>query len=245
MIYIDNTMHKKFNPWDIGPTELIKFVLERMHYGTDFDKRLAFLVLDIGVETLFKTFLTIPVNFSHAQTSLNKRREAVTGSFHALVEGIREAIPERVEHINLEHVLYYHEIRNTLYHQGNTVAAVRIDQLNNYAILAVELLRELLGVDLTEDLVPPMPDTTPNSDPVADSADVKLSSGRYRIERLKSNTIVAIYLDNGKPVTIVKPLLRKIITELALPVTLTNESGIEKNTRTLGREIINAIKSKE
>ena len=41
---------KKLNPWDIGPTELIQFALERMHGGSEFDKRLSFLVLDVGVD---------------------------------------------------------------------------------------------------------------------------------------------------------------------------------------------------
>ena len=235
-------MQKKLNPWDIGPTELIKFALERMHGGTDFDKRLAFLVLDIGVETFFKTFLTIPEKYSQAQTSFSKRREAVSGNFHALVAGIREAVPERIENINLEHVQYYHEIRNTLYHQGNTVAAVRIDQLSEYAILAVELLRELLGVDLSEDLIPLEPEPRPGDDPVADSVEVEISSGRYRIERLKSNSIRATHIESGKFANPVKPILRDIIQEHGLPVDPSFSSGREKNTRTLGRDVIKAIK---
>ncbi len=235
-------MQRKLNPWDIGPTELIKFALERMHGGSDFDKRLSFLVLDIGVETLFKTFLIIPDTTSHAKTSFTKRRDIVAGSFHDLINGIHDAVPERVKSINLEHVQYYHDIRNTLYHQGYTVAAVRIDQLREYAILAVELLRELLGVDLSEDLAPPESAVAPSSDSVVDAVEVELASGRYRIERLKSNTIHAIYFDSGKPVKIVKPFLQEVIQEHSLPVNIEFDSGKEKNTRTIGREVLKALK---
>jgi hypothetical protein len=241
-------MQKNFNPWDIGPTELIQFALDKIHGGTDCDKRLAFLVLDVGVETLFKTFLTIPENYSHAQTSAAKRREAVNGNFHDLIRGVWEAIPERTKRFNIEHIQYYHGVRNTLYHQGNTVAAVRMDQLSAYAEMAVDLLRELLGVDLSEKLAPPEPVYNPRPvittgpDPVVDSVEVDLRSGRYRLERLRSQTIQIVSLANSAQVSPVKPFLREIIQELSLPIDLNLKSGGEKNTRVLGKDVIDELK---
>lgn len=234
-------MPKPKNPWEIGPTELIEFALERMHGGSDFDRRLSFLILDVGVETLIKTFLTIPIKVSGVQTSLTKRREAVGGSFHALIEGLQEAIPARAEKLDLVHVQYYHGIRNTLYHQGNTVVAVNEDQLKGYAQLAVDILKELLGIDLTPMLIPPEPEVHAIDDPVQESVELEISSGRYRLERLKSQTIRVIQLGTGEQIKPVKPFLREIIEEKSLPVNLLNKAGNEKNMRQLGSDVIKAL----
>jgi hypothetical protein len=42
--------------------------------------------------------------------------------------------------------------------------------------------------------------------------------------------------------TPVKPFLRAVIDELSLPVEFTSESGVEKNTQALGKDVINALK---
>ncbi len=235
-------MVKIDHPWQVGPTELIEFALERMHQGGDFDRRLAFLILDVGVETLFKTFLILPDSVTGVKTSFSARSSAAQGVFHVLVQGVRDATPDRAAKFDLTHVQYYHDIRNTLYHQGNTVATVRDDLLRGYAVLAVNLLRELLGVDLSECLTPPAPTVPPGDDPVADSVEVEVSFGRYRIERLKSDTIRALSLDTNIFETPVKPFLRAVVEEKSLPVSFTFESGAEKNTRALGKDVIDALK---
>ena len=233
-----NTQH----PWQVGPTELIEFALERMHKGSDFDRRLAFLVLDLGVETLFKTYLKLPESVTQFHTKRGERLEASEGNFHELLRGVQNSNPQKNDKLIFAHIEHYHNMRNMLYHQGNQAMAVPYHQLEGYAILAVELLREYLDVDLSEKLKPPAPDPKLNDDPVADSVEVEVTLGRYRIERRKSETIVVYSIENNTLVDPVKPFLRRIIDELALPVDLTLKSGKEKNTRTLGRELIDELK---
>ena len=48
------------HPWQSGPTELIAHALEHLHRRSEFDLRMAYLLLDIGVELLLRTFLTLP-----------------------------------------------------------------------------------------------------------------------------------------------------------------------------------------
>jgi hypothetical protein len=70
--YKDKIRH----PWQSGPTELISHAIEHLHNRTEFDNRIAFLLFDVGVETLFKTFLMLPDEVTGAKTSFQKRKDA-------------------------------------------------------------------------------------------------------------------------------------------------------------------------
>jgi len=142
------------NPWQSGPTELIRYAIKHLHRSSEFDQRIAFLLLDVGVETLFKTFLQLPEEATGTKMSYGKRRAAAEGNFHELVRGVKEAAGTRLDGVNLIHVHFYHDLRNKLYHQGNGIT-VPTDQSKGYASLAVELLRRLLDIDLQPELLRP------------------------------------------------------------------------------------------
>src|SRR5688572_26428796 len=132
----EKIMIKTPHPWQVGPTELMEFALERMHKGSDFDRRLAFLILDVGIETLFKTYLTLPDSVTHFQTKRSDRNAAVDGNFHEMLRGVQSADPKKASKFNFAYLEYYHNLRNTLYHQGNQVTTIPISQLEGYARLA-------------------------------------------------------------------------------------------------------------
>ncbi|MFH2102156.1 MAG: hypothetical protein ABIJ39_02210 [Chloroflexota bacterium] len=242
MINIGKITAKIQHPWQIGPTELIEFALERMHKGSDFDRRLSFLIMDVGVETLFKTYLTLPEGVMQFKIKRNDRVEASQGNFHELLRGVQAANPKKSAKFIFSHIEHYHDIRNTLYHQGNQVMTVPMEQLEGYAAMAVNLLREYLDIDLSDRLLPPKPKVNTGDDPVVDSVEVEVSFGRYRIERLKSQSIRAWSLDTNTFETPVKPFLRAVIEELSLPIDFTLISGVEKNTRVLGKNVIDELK---
>ncbi len=235
-------MIKTQHPWQVGPTELIEFALERMHQGSDFDRRLSFLILDVGVETLIKTVLILPDSATGAKTSFPMRNKAVQEGFHSLIHALKEAFPGYSNQIDLDHVQFYHGIRNTLYHEGSTVATVSLSQLQGYAKLAVQMLQVYLKVDLSTNLNPPESVKQDRNDPVVDSVEVEFSFGRFRIERLKSHAIRAFSLNTNSFETPVKPFLRAVIEELSLPIEFTLKTGAEKNTQVLGKDVIDELK---
>ncbi|MBV6452084.1 MAG: hypothetical protein MHPDNHAH_02835 [Anaerolineales bacterium] len=235
-------MTKIQHPWQVGPTELIEFALERMHKAGDFDRRLAFLILDVGIETLFKTYLTLPEGVTHFQLKRGERLAVSEGNFHELLRGVQSADPKKAAKFNFAYLEYYHNLRNTLYHQGNQVTTIPMNQLEGYMRLAVELLHTYLDVDLSTDLETPQAEDEIQDAGVADSAEVKVSFGRFRIERLTNNAVRALSLDNNAYETPVKPFLRAVVDELSLPVSFANKSGVEKTTRALGRGVIKALK---
>jgi len=136
------------HPWQITPTELIKQAIEFLHRDSDTNRQIAFLLLDVGIETLFKTFLLLPESVTGVNSNYHKRKEA-TGdvNFHTLVETIKEFGKGRLSGIDLEKVKYYHDIRNKLYHQGDGVIPTNANT-QDYASIAAELLYRLLSVDL-------------------------------------------------------------------------------------------------
>ena len=148
-------MAKTQHPWQVGPTELIEFALERMHLGSDVDRRLAFLILDVGVETLFKTYLTLPSSVMQFAINRTERDTAVKGNFHDLMRGVQNSNPDKASKFNFAHIEHYHRLRNMLYHEGNQVTAVPMHQLEGYAKIAVNLLREYLDVNLSQKLKRP------------------------------------------------------------------------------------------
>jgi hypothetical protein len=77
---------------------------------------------------------------------------------------------------------------------------------------------------------------------VVENAYITMKKGTYRIERYDSSTIL-IYNIDSQSYEIVKPLLREINTEKELGVNLFNSMGNKKNTRSLGKDIIAALKS--
>ena len=139
------------HPWQLFPSDLILYALDHLHRPSEFDQIVGFLLLDVGVETLFKVFLMLPDKVIKTTMSYEKRKAAAEApSFHELVRGVEAAAKtsgDRLKGINLGHVEYFHGLRNKLYHAGNGIT-VQGEHAEQYASIAMNLLDRLLGVDL-------------------------------------------------------------------------------------------------
>ncbi len=76
---------------------------------------------------------------------------------------------------------------------------------------------------------------------VTDIASVKLDNTTYYIKRFPSKSILIFNKDDELVEGSVKPFLRKINNSLNLGVDLLHSTGANKNTRVLGRDIINRL----
>lgn len=141
-------------PWQKNPAELIRSALAHHHQQSDINQIIAFLLLDVGVESTFKTFLLLPDTVTGVKTKYFDRKSAAEGSFHRVLQGVSDSAGPRLSGFNLARVHYYHGLRNQLYHQGNGITIPK-EQVKEYAHLAVGLIRVLLGIDLTVDLQGP------------------------------------------------------------------------------------------
>ena len=73
------------HPWQSGPTELVRYALSHLEGQSAGDQRIAFLLLDVAVETTLKTYLQLDEDVTGTKVSFAKRREACEGNFHDLV----------------------------------------------------------------------------------------------------------------------------------------------------------------
>lgn len=147
-------MTDSLQPWQLGPTELISLALEHLHKSEDIDQRVTFLLLDVGVETLFKAYLTLPARLLSTNIPSEERQRAADGRFPQVCEGVERVAGTLISKNDLTNVQYFHRTRNRLYHDGVGITVPQRD-VQRYAELAVQLVRQLLGVNLESALVPP------------------------------------------------------------------------------------------
>jgi hypothetical protein len=161
MNYKDKIQH----PWQSGPTELMAHAIEHLHKGTEFDNRIAFLLFDVGVETLFKTYLLLSDDIVGKRLTYNKRRDYASGTAHSvddekkhpkrdlnfndLIKGMELIKPDITKEFDLAHIEFFHAKRNSLYHDGNGIT-IEVGNLKSYSLIAVKLLMCLLDIDLSD-----------------------------------------------------------------------------------------------
>lgn len=130
-------LEKFAKPWQAMPSRIICLALEHAQQNTDFDHQLAFLLLDVGVESALKTYL------------INKKQDVEKIVFSELLKRVGEELHKDNLEIPLDEIEYFHKTRNKLYHQGDGVKPTG-ENLTNYAMLAKALLKNLLDVDVDE-----------------------------------------------------------------------------------------------
>ena len=122
-------------PWQAMPSRIISLALAHAEQTTDFDHQLAFLLLDVGVETSLKTYL------------INRKIDVEKIVFPELLKRVRDEIAKNNLQLPLDDIQYFHNVRNKLYHEGDGVKPTK-DNLKRYSELAVNLLKILLNVDV-------------------------------------------------------------------------------------------------
>ena len=134
------------HPWQSGPRELFQFAMDALDSSEEVNRRIAFLLVDVCVETTFKTFLGLPTSLSGSKVAHSDLRRYAAGHFHDLAEGVGRAAAGKITDDALHYARFYHGIRNRLYHQGHGIT-VREEYVQGYAALAANFLKQLIGID--------------------------------------------------------------------------------------------------
>lgn len=133
------------HPWQAGPTELIEYATTLSESEKEFDKLIAYLLIDLGVETLFKAYLKFEE--TDFEMDLSEKQKAIKGNFPELVKGTKKASGGNLEEMDFKNVSYYHSLRNTLYHEGGGIT-ISSSNVHAYANLAKKFLKTLMGIRL-------------------------------------------------------------------------------------------------
>ena len=134
--------------WASGAIELLRHADSHIHLEMAFDRRIAFISIDNAVETLIRTFLSLPPTRSGVKVP-RKDVDAVENSFPGLTALLWQYAGNNLTGIDDADIEHYHRIRNKLYHDG-TGLSVDEQYLLAYRQIAVLLLKNLFGVDLGE-----------------------------------------------------------------------------------------------
>lgn len=134
------------NPWQRDSADIVRHALDKLHENTASGSRIAFLLFDMGIEAIMKTYLSLPGKLTGTKIPYSVRKKAHSGSFHEVIEGVLEASCESIIRDNMYKIIHYHGIRNKIYHEGNGITVSRED-VKAYSAIVVESLYRLLKVD--------------------------------------------------------------------------------------------------
>jgi hypothetical protein len=153
-------------PWQKTAKNLIGYAQRFQKTNDEFERQVGYLLLDVGVETLFRVFVTQPgIEAKLGYTKRDKiakgtiektniQRDEITLSgfdelaFHKLSEAVKQIAGEKVSKDDLQRVEYFHNIRNKIYHLGDGIVPTQ-DNFEEYSKIAQSLLKTLY--DLKED----------------------------------------------------------------------------------------------
>lgn len=138
-------------PWQQTSVKIVLEAINHANRQTEEESLIAFLLLDVGAETLLKTYLGLPKKATGAVTSDEERYAVLRKGFHEIVEAVKDS-RQGISQRDLTRVEYFHGIRNTLYHQGNGLTVQR-SHLDEYMNVIKNLFIQLLKIDLNEYLV--------------------------------------------------------------------------------------------
>jgi hypothetical protein len=130
--------------WASGAIELLNHADSHMEENTAFDKRIAFISIDNCVETMIRTFLSLPKTKSGIHVKKHEIDDAGT-SFTNLLALLYKHASDRLIGIDPGDIEHYHRIRNHLYHEG-TGLSVDEQYLRAYRSFAGLLLKNLFNV---------------------------------------------------------------------------------------------------
>lgn len=109
-------------PWALGPFELIGHAEEHADGGSDFDRRIALISFDNAIELSIITYLSLnPIQRGGRQFP-QADVERWLRNFHTKLEFLEHfviSILSRAMEFERDEIIFYHQLRNELYHSGN------------------------------------------------------------------------------------------------------------------------------
>lgn len=112
----------KLKPWAVGPFELIKHAEGHLRGGGDLDKRMALIGFDNAIEASIITFLSLNPSQRSGRKFDRANVDRWLRNFHSKLEFLEHYVVSLCEMTMLvgrDEIIYYHQLRNELYHNGN------------------------------------------------------------------------------------------------------------------------------
>ncbi len=150
---------KSLAPWARGPFELIKHADEHLESAGDTDRRIALIGFDNAIEVCIDVFIKL---HPKVRGGLELRREDVekaTRNYHTKIEWLDRYVETNNLELDfsIEEVVWYHSLRNELYHSGNgmvpemhVLEGARSSALAVFNALFKTDIASMLGIETTK-----------------------------------------------------------------------------------------------
>lgn len=108
-------------PWARGPFELIKHALGHLESKDDTDRRIALIGFDNAIEVCIDVFIRLHPKLRKGIALEHEEVDKATKNYHTKIEWLDKYIEKNNidSRISLEELVWYHSLRNELYHSGN------------------------------------------------------------------------------------------------------------------------------
>jgi len=139
---------ENMKPWARGPFELLKHAEGHLKQNTDFDKRLALISFDNAIEFTITSYLQLHPAQRNGRTFEKAKVTQWLANYHSKISFFDEYVKELNISIKVksEEIIWYHMIRNELYHAGNGMVP-DIDCINDCRNAALWVFSVLYNVD--------------------------------------------------------------------------------------------------
>jgi len=139
----------EIRPWMRGPYELIRHAYGHLKNADDTDRRVALIGFDNAIEVCIDVFLKLhPMQRSGLQIP-REEVEKATRNYHTKIAFLDEHAQSRKVTIAVpvEVIVWYHQLRNELYHSGNGMVP-EVHVLYGAFDAAAAVFKALFGVDV-------------------------------------------------------------------------------------------------
>jgi hypothetical protein len=176
-------------PWAQGPAEVFRHADDHYRRPDDTDRRLALIGFDNAIEVCVDTFVGLnPRNRGGYQISRNER-PTILWSFHSKVEFLERYAAEKGISLSeglIDAVVWYHDLRNELYHSGNGMTPER-RHLVDAREAARTVFRALFNCEVAASDGPPPTDQAAPEPPPDSGANLVFLSTYINFERAVSS----------------------------------------------------------
>jgi hypothetical protein len=172
-------------PWAQGPAEVFRHADDHYRRADDTDRRLALIGFDNAIEVCVDTFVGLnPRNRGGYQIPRDDKTRILWG-FHSKVEFLERYAAEKGIALGeglIDAVVWYHDLRNELYHSGNGMTPER-RHLVDAREAARTVFRALFNCEVAASDGPPQPDQAAPEPPPDSGANLVFLSAYINFER--------------------------------------------------------------
>jgi hypothetical protein len=144
-------MKNGLTPWTRGPFELIKHADGHLGGAGDTDRRIAIIGFDNAIEVCIDVFIRLNPRLRGGLQLRNEDVEKATRNYHTKIEWLDNYVKAGKLYIqfSIEEVVWYHSLRNQLYHSGNGMVP-EMHVLHGIRRAALDVFSTLYRVNISD-----------------------------------------------------------------------------------------------